>query len=56
MEYLESTIETLVSDMYMWWKWLGTNQKTSIVTLMELSRVVYGWKIQLAMSEIKDTQ
>ena len=39
MQYLESTMEALVFDILICWKWLGTNQ-SSIIILMQLSHVV----------------
>ena len=49
-------MDTLVLDIVINWKWLGTIKQTSILILMQLSCAVLWMKLQLAMSAIKDTQ
>ena len=52
--YLESTRETLVFDILISWKWLGTKHTPQVLWLKCNSRVLcYGRKMQLAISVLK---
>ena len=54
MEYPESTMETLVFDILICWKWLGTNRYYDFNAI--LTYTAMDGKMQFAMSEIKGTQ
>ena len=56
MEYLESTVKTLILDILICWKWLGAKPQTSIMTLMQLSHIVLWVEMLLVVLEIKNAQ
>ena len=55
MEYLESTMKSLVFDILLCSKWLDTNQNKSGDFNQTHTGNVIGEKMQFGMAEIKDT-
>ena len=56
MEYLESTMETIIFDNVVLLEMTWHQPQTSLVTLMQLWHVVLWTKNVIWMSEIKDIQ